>query len=105
MLPIDPTRVDVDLPIVTGSDLPTLRLLGEVREALPALFARISDVRRTTAGDLLFTLADTRVRAPADVDVARLAEILPVAADLARRHAGPAELDLRYRDQVVARLP
>ena len=32
MLPIDPTRVDVDLPIVTGRDVATFRLLGQVRE-------------------------------------------------------------------------
>lgn len=104
MLPIDPTRVDVDLPIVTGRDVATFRLLGQVRDDLPALFARISEVRRTPAGELLISLGDTRVRAPADVDVTRLAMVLPVVADLAQRRVPAAELDLRYRDQVVARL-
>jgi len=44
------------------------------------------------------------VRAPSDVGAERLAQVLPVAADLARRHVRATELDLRYRDQVIARL-
>jgi hypothetical protein len=39
-----------------------------------------------------------------DVTARRLAEIYPVEGDLARRRARVAELDLRYRDQVIARL-
>jgi len=38
------------------------------------------------------------------VSVARLADIFPVESDLLRRRANVAELDLRYRDQVIARL-
>lgn len=104
-LPIDPTRVDIDLPVVTVSDPRILRLLGALHDRVPALYARISVARRSADGDLLFTLPDARVRAPGNVGADRLAEVLPVTADLARRHAGVAELDLRYRDQVVARLP
>jgi len=44
------------------------------------------------------------VRAMADVTPQRLAEIYPVENDLTRRQARVAELDLRYRDQVIARL-
>jgi hypothetical protein len=40
----------------------------------------------------------------ADVTVSRLADIFPVEHDLARRQARVAEIDLRYRDQVIARL-
>ncbi len=104
VLPIDPTRIDVDLPIVSRPDLRILRLLDTVRLQLPALFARISDVRRSASGELVVTMSDALVRAPADVGAERLAEVLPVAADLARRHLRATELDLRYRDQVIARL-
>lgn len=47
-----------------------------------------------------------RVRAQLGVSVTRLADIFPVESDLQRRRAGiaVAELDLRYRDQVIARL-
>ena len=39
------------------------------------------------------------------VTLARLGDIEPVERDLARRQLRAAELDLRYRDQVIARLP
>ena len=45
-----------------------------------------------------------RVRASLGVSVSRLADIFPVESDLLRRRANVAELDLRYRDQVIARL-
>ena len=44
------------------------------------------------------------IRAMSDVSAARLADLVPVESDLARRRARVAELDLRYRDQVIARL-
>jgi cell division protein FtsQ len=39
------------------------------------------------------------------VTVQRLADILPVERDLATRQLRASELDLRYREQVIARLP
>jgi cell division protein FtsQ len=103
-LPIDPARIDIDLPIVNRPDRRVLKLLDTVRVQIPALFARISDVRRLASGDLVVTMPDVVVRAPGNVDAGRLAEVLPVTADLARRHVRAAELDLRFRDQVVVRL-
>jgi cell division protein FtsQ len=103
-LPIDPARIDMDLPIVNRPDRRVLKLLDNVRSQNPGLYARISDVRRLSSGDLVVTMPDMVVRAPGTVDAGRLAEVLPVTADLARRHVRAAELDLRYRDQVVVRL-
>lgn len=45
------------------------------------------------------------VRAAVDVGAGRFADLGPVEDDLARRGVRAAELDLRFRDQVVARLP
>jgi hypothetical protein len=45
-----------------------------------------------------------RVRAKLGVSATRLTDIFPVEFDLRRRGARVAELDLRYRDQVIARL-
>jgi cell division protein FtsQ len=103
-LPIDPARIDMDLPIVNRPDRRVLKLLDNLRAQVPGLYARISDVRRLASGDLVVTMPDVVVRAPGNVDAGRLAEVLPVTADLARRHVRAAELDLRYRDQVVVRL-
>jgi cell division protein FtsQ len=103
-LPVDPSRANVDLPIVAARDTAVLRLLAEVRSRTPALFARISEVRRAQRGELLVRLVTLPVRAMADVSAERLAETVPVEEDLARRGAAVAELDLRFRDQVIARL-
>lgn len=104
-LPVDPTRIDVDLPVLATRDTLLLRLLAEVRAETPSLFARVSEARRGAHGDVVLVLNEYRVLALADVTAARLAELLTVERDLARRALLVAELDLRFRDQVVARLP
>ncbi|HVZ48262.1 MAG TPA: FtsQ-type POTRA domain-containing protein [Gemmatimonadaceae bacterium] len=107
-LRIDPTAVDVDLPVLRGRDALALRLLGEIRGQLPAVFARIGDVRRAPDGSIAIHFTEPAARvvlALPDLTMDRLFDIIPVEADLARRHVGAAEIDLRYRDQVVARLP
>jgi cell division protein FtsQ len=104
-LPVDPTTIDVDLPVLAQADTLLLRLLGSVRAEDPALFARVSEAGRTPRGDVVLVLPEHRVLARADVTVARLADVLPVELDLARRSLKVAELDLRFLDQVIARLP
>jgi cell division protein FtsQ len=113
-LPIDPATADVDLPVLAGRDTLELRVLGEVREQAPALFARIGQVRRLPRDGsfyLLFKLTGIPsdlahdVLAAGDVTAERLSDIVPVEQDLARRKLHATELDLRFRDQVIARLP
>ena len=122
-LPIDPARTNLDLPIVATSDPVLLKLVGAIRYAVPRVFSRIEEVRRTGRDEILLTLSrseaqrpramgDTaashagtlRVRVPLGLSVGRLADIFPVENDLARRQVHVGELDLRYRDQVIARL-
>ena len=122
-LPIDPTRRALDLPVVASNDPVLLKLVGAVRSAEPLLYGRLEEVRRTGRDEIQLLLARPgadagagdaaddqqrpnvlRVRAPAGLSVVRLADIFPVESDLARRQARAVELDLRYRDQVIARL-
>ena len=103
-LPIDPSRTLVDLPIVPKADSALLAMLAALREAEPRVFDRISEVRRVGTSEVLFLLTSYPVRAMLDVSPRRLADIFPVEEDLARRNARIAELDLRYRDQVIARV-
>ena len=103
-LPIDPSRAPLDLPVAAARDTALFRLLAELRGAAPALYDRVSEVRRERRNEVLLAIPPVTVRAMLDVAPARLAEILPVEQDLARRRARVAELDLRYRDQVIARL-
>ena len=104
-LPIDPTAVDLDLPIMPTRDVAALHLLGDVRDAEPQLYARISDVRRLPRGEIAVQVDSLNVLGARDLTAARLSDILPVERDLARRGRRAVELDLRYRDQVIARLP
>ena len=103
-LPLDPSRVAVDLPIAARRDTALFRLLAQVRAERPRLFARLSEIRRVGDREIVLHLESLPVRAMLDVTPDRLAEIFPVEADLAKRQARVAELDLRFRDQVIARL-
>jgi cell division protein FtsQ len=103
-LPLDPSKVPVNLPIAARRDTALFRLLGRVRSERPRIFSRLSDVARTGDREVLLHFDDLQVRAMLDVTPDRLAEIFPVEADLAKRQARIAELDLRFRDQVIARL-
>jgi cell division protein FtsQ len=104
VLPIDPSRVDVDLPVLTGADQKLLELLTDVRGQHPRLFDRISAAHRSGRDEVTLSLASLTVRAGAGITARRLADIVPVENDLARRGLRVAELDLRFRDQVIARL-
>jgi cell division protein FtsQ len=121
-LPIDPSRQTLDLPVVATRDPILLKLVGAIRSLEPELFARVEEVRRAGRNEIQLTLSavpreplesadsiperrkSVRVRGTTDLSVARLADIFPVESDLARRKARVDELDLRYRDQVIARL-
>jgi len=102
-LPIDPSSAPVDAPILARRDTAVLRLLGELRRSAPELYQRVSEIRRED-DELRLALAGYPVRAMADVTVRRLQDLEPVQEDLARRRLQVAEVDLRFRDQVIARL-
>jgi cell division protein FtsQ len=105
-LPIDPTIADVNAPILARADSALLRMLGNARRTAPGLYGRMSEVRRDGGGRELVVILDSLpVRALADVSLQRLQDAELVDRDLARRRLRPTELDLRYRDQVIARLP
>ena len=105
LLPIDPSSTPVDAPVLAQRDMSALRLLADLRTTAPAMYQRISEVRPVTADELVIQFATVTVRAMKSVTAERLAEIEPVENDLAKRQLRVAELDLRYRDQVIARLP
>jgi cell division protein FtsQ len=104
VLPFDPSRMGVDLPVAARRDTAILRLLAEIREAEPDFFRRISEVRRVGRREIVLQLMTVTVRAMDDVSVERFAELSSVESDLARRRARALELDLRFKDQVIARL-
>ena len=106
-LPLDPSRTPVDVPVVTAPSRATsvYHLLGAMQREAPGLYARVSSIRVIGGGELLLQLPNLPVRTMTSVTLARLGDIEPVERDLARRKLRAVELDLRYRDQVIARLP
>ena len=106
-LPLDPSRTPVDAPVVTAAPRDTMvyHLLGTMQRDAPALYAKLSSIRAIGTDEMLLQIADLPVRAMTSVTLARLGDIEPVERDLARRQLRPLEIDLRYRDQVIARLP
>jgi cell division protein FtsQ len=105
LLPIDLARTPIDAPILPRRDLGLLHLLNDLRNEAPALYDRVSEIRITAPDEVVFQMGGTPVRAMRDVSPTRLSEITPVEDDLTRRGLRAAEIDLRYRDQVIARLP
>jgi cell division protein FtsQ len=103
-LPIDPARVTIDAPVLMQRDTALLRLLGAMRDRMPAMYARVTTIQRIADGELLFQFPLQPVRTLQDVTLDRLAEVEPVEADLLHKQLRVAEIDLRYRDQVIARL-
>ena len=103
-LPIDLTRIDVDAPVLSSADRPLLQLLAGIRNRIPTLYRRLSELRRVGKFELLFQLDDTPIRAMASVTLDDLNQIEPVEDDLKKRSVHPTELDLRYKDQIIARV-
>ena len=104
-LRVDPSRVGVDVPILSQRDTSALRLLGAIRAKMPGLYAQVSEVRRVGSDELVLQLKNWSVRVMRNVTLQRLADIDPIEEDLLRRRVRVSEIDLRYRDQVIARIP
>lgn len=118
LLPVDPSRVPVDLPLVRVAAAEGIRprdrvLLAEVErlgQLDAGLLARVSEVR-WSGEDILLTLSapDVRVLLPVGAESARLRRLRAALADvegrLAAGAAGPVRIDLRFQDQAVVRFP
>ena len=119
LLPVDPARVPLDLPLAgtapdTASrvrDPAMRRLLAEaarLAEADPVLMARVSELAAGPDGSTRLLLAHPRaeVLLPAGAAEPGLAELRATLDDVERRvgPAGRARVDARFRDQVVVRL-
>jgi cell division protein FtsQ len=121
ILPVDPARVAVDLPIAGAApdtarrvrDRATRALLaeaGRLADADPMLLARVSELRAGPGGSVRAVLARpaAEVLLPAGAAEPRLTQLRAALDDVGRRlprGAGRAVVDARFADQVVVRLP
>ncbi|MCC6319223.1 MAG: FtsQ-type POTRA domain-containing protein [Gemmatimonadaceae bacterium] len=104
-LPLDPARVVTDLPIVERADTAIFRLLADLKADNPSMYAQVSEIRFVGRDQLRVMLLDVPVLALRGLVVERFDELSSVRRDLARQRIVPAELDLRFKDQVIVRLP
>jgi cell division protein FtsQ len=128
ILPVDPARASVDLPLVRIAGLEAgasrveaedgrllLRETGRLVQLDPALLSRVSEIRRTPSGDLLLLLGNpaAELLLPPGADPERLRQLRAVLGDIENRSAGSAprevsrmlRVDARYQDQIVVRFP
>ncbi|HET8624473.1 MAG TPA: FtsQ-type POTRA domain-containing protein, partial [Gemmatimonadales bacterium] len=101
-LPYDPAQAAPDLPIAASADSLVARVLGVIRDADPALFARL--VTGARVDDAILLEADgRRLWLSGTATVQDVRAVAAVAADLARRQRGWTELDGRFAGQVIVR--
>lgn len=104
-LPFEPTRSELDLPVVAGGDTGVVGLLARIRAVDPALFQDIASARPWGAArrDAVLELGGRRVLVARDAGSDVIAAVVQVVQDLAARGRPYAELDARYAGQVVVR--
>jgi cell division septal protein FtsQ len=102
VLPYDPTQAVPDLPIATSADSGLTRVLASVRDADPALFARIVSAARVK-DDVLLDLEGQRFWFTANATTEDIRAVTAVAQDLARQRRSYRELDGRFSGQVIVR--
>jgi cell division protein FtsQ len=116
VLPIDPSAVDLDLPIINApASAPkvaqsrlqsALDVLMRVKNAEPAMYGWISEVQPVGANEVILRLrspAGAEARLPASPDSVKLRQLRTALADLAARHDIDRllRIDARYSDQIV----
>jgi cell division septal protein FtsQ len=101
VLPFDPTRAPLDLP-VSVADARAARLIARIKDAEPALFRRIVSVS-LDSDDVILSGGDWRVVVRPDAGRSQLRALATVMDDLARKGRPWRELDARFSDRVFVR--
>jgi hypothetical protein len=102
LLPYDPAQAAPDVPIAASADSLLAHVLGVVREADPALFARL--VTGSRVRDDVLLEADGRLLwFTGSATVEDVIAVTAVADDLARKRRRWRELDGRFAGQVIVR--
>jgi cell division protein FtsQ len=102
VLPYDPAQAAPDVPIAASADSLLARVLGVVREADPALFARLA-IGTRVRDDILLEADGRRLWLSGTATAEDVRAVTAVAEDLARKRRGWQELDGRFAGQVIVR--
>lgn len=113
VLPIDPARAPLDLPLLRTRGLapPVARSLvaesGRLASLDPGLWARVSEVHPAAPRGLALRVAESRAEVilPQGVDQLRLRQLRStldyLAGHVQRDSTAPVRVDLRWEDQIV----
>lgn len=102
VLPFDPAASAPDLPVAASADARVARVLANVQEHDPVLFARVRTAWRV-GNDVLLDVDGRRFWFGPEVTAEDIRAVMAVAQDLARQGRKYHELDGRYAGQVVVR--
>lgn len=120
LLPADPSRAALDLPIVradwtdSAGAVVARRVLAEAGRLSaidPSLIGQVSEIRAEGEDAFILSHRLAELIVPAGADPTRIAELRAVLADLEARAGAEAlertriKVDLRFRDQIVVRFP
>jgi cell division septal protein FtsQ len=121
LLPIDPTRSPVDLPLLTigatltddstrlaeGPALDALRVFAVLHALDPGLTAVVSDFEQLGSTDFVLNLMASqparRIALPAEIDQRLVERLRATLADLRSRGIEAAVIEARFADQIVVR--
>jgi cell division septal protein FtsQ len=102
VLPYDPAQAAPDLPIATTADSIVAQVLAVVREADPALFARLITAARVK-DDVMLEADGHRLWFTGNTTAEDIRAVMAVAQDLSRQNREYRELDGRFAGQVIVR--
>jgi hypothetical protein len=107
VLPFDPARTGLDLPIAASADRGVVGLLALIQSVDPALFQAVTSARGLAGGgrggDVLLELGPRRVLLGRGAGPEVIRAVVLVAQDLAVKGRPYRELDARFAGQVVVR--
>ncbi|OLC07305.1 MAG: hypothetical protein AUH42_03910 [Gemmatimonadetes bacterium 13_1_40CM_70_11] len=104
VLPFDPARTGLDLPLAATADSGVLEVLALIQSVDAVLFQEITAARRLgSRGDVELEWGPRRVLLRRDAGPEVIQAVVLVAQDLALKARPYAELDARYAGQVVVR--
>jgi cell division septal protein FtsQ len=102
VLPFDPAVSAPDLPVAATVDRRIARVLAQVQEHDPQMFARVRTAWRVR-DDVLLDVDGRRLWFGPAVTAEDIRAVMAVAQDLARQGRNYQELDGRYAGQVIVR--
>jgi hypothetical protein len=121
LLPIDPTRTPLDLPLVAisaqvsddsthladGPALEALRIFAQLQALDPGLAALVSDFELAADHGLMVNMVESQpvqsIVLPAEFDEMLVKRVRATLSDLRTRGIAATEMEARYANQIVVR--